>query len=79
MDGQGPGLVPLIAVYGIQHRACGPSYLGGGPAADARYRGWVDGVAKGIGGMWIERPGFSNGTCNGGPRPGGGGRSARSS
>jgi endoglucanase len=49
MDGEGPGLVPLIAVYGLEHSGCGGGFTGGGPIADARYRSWVRGVASGIG------------------------------
>jgi endoglucanase len=49
MDEQAPGLVPLMAVHGLDHSACGPGFTAGGPAADDRYRRWILGVAEGIG------------------------------
>ena len=40
--------VPLLAVFGDEH-SCTGNHTGGGPAQDARYRGWIDQVARGIG------------------------------
>ncbi len=49
MDAERQGQVMLIAVFGHDGGGCGPHFTGGGKAADARYRSWVRGVAKGIG------------------------------
>jgi endoglucanase len=40
--------VPLLAVFGDKH-TCGAGFTGGGAAQDARYRRWIDTVARGIG------------------------------
>jgi endoglucanase len=40
--------VPLLAVFGDDHK-CNGNRTGGGPAGDARYRRWIDQVARGIG------------------------------
>jgi endoglucanase len=40
--------VPLLAVFGDDHKCTG-NRTGGGPAGDARYRRWIDQVARGIG------------------------------
>ena len=40
--------VPLLAVFGDEH-SCTGNHTGGGPAQDARYRRWIDQVARGIG------------------------------
>jgi endoglucanase len=40
--------VPLLAVFGDEHHCPGP-HTGGGAAHDARYRRWIDQVARGIG------------------------------
>jgi endoglucanase len=40
--------VPLLAVFGDDHK-CNGNRTGGGPAQDARYRRWIDQVARGIG------------------------------
>lgn len=49
MDRTAPGSVPLLAVFGHKGDGCGPSYLGGGAAEDARYRRFIRGFARGIG------------------------------
>jgi endoglucanase len=41
--------VPLLAVFGDDHKCTGASFTGGGAAQDARYRSWIDLVARGIG------------------------------
>jgi endoglucanase len=41
--------VPLLAVFGDKHDGCGSGFTGGGAAQDARYRHWIDLVARGIG------------------------------
>ena len=49
MDGQAPGLVPLIAAFGHKGDGCGPTYLGGGAREDSRYRSFIRRLAEGIG------------------------------
>jgi endoglucanase len=41
--------VPLLAVFGDRHDGCGAGFTGGGAAQDARYRHWIEAVARGIG------------------------------
>jgi endoglucanase len=41
--------VPLLAVFGDDHKCTGASFSGGGAAQDTRYRRWIDLVARGIG------------------------------
>jgi endoglucanase len=41
--------VPLLAVFGDKHDGCGAGFTGGGARQDARYRRWIDDVARGIG------------------------------
>ena len=43
------GAVPLFTVLRAQSTGCGPHYDGGGPAEDARTRGWYDALARVIG------------------------------
>jgi endoglucanase len=45
---QAAGAMPVLALYAIPHRDCG-SFAAGGFAAAADYRGWIDGVASGLG------------------------------
>jgi endoglucanase len=40
--------VPLLVVFGDDHK-CNGNRTGGGPTGDARYRRWIDQVARGIG------------------------------
>jgi endoglucanase len=41
--------VPLFTVLRAEATSCGPSYQGGGPAADAATRAWYDDLARVIG------------------------------
>jgi endoglucanase len=45
---QAAGAMPVLAIYGIPHRDCGSFAAGGMGSADA-YRGWIDGIAAGVG------------------------------
>jgi endoglucanase len=45
---QAAGAIPVLALYAIPHRDCG-SFAAGGFATAADYRGWIDGVASGLG------------------------------
>jgi endoglucanase len=45
---QAAGAMPVLAVYGIPHRDCG-SFAAGGLSTAADYRGWIDGIASGLG------------------------------
>ena len=45
---QAAGAMPVFALYGIPHRDCG-HFAAGGFATAADYRGWIDGVAAGLG------------------------------
>ncbi|MDT5093520.1 MAG: endoglucanase [Mycobacterium sp.] len=45
---QAAGAMPVFTLYGIPHRDCG-SFAAGGFATAADYRGWIDGVAAGLG------------------------------
>lgn len=47
-DAQAAGAMPVLALYGIPHRDCG-SFAAGGFATAAEYRGWIDGIAVGLG------------------------------
>jgi len=49
MDQQSPGQVPLMAVFGHDGSDCGPHFLGGGAAEDARYRRFIRRFAEGVG------------------------------
>lgn len=49
MDQTAPGSVPLLAAFGHKGDGCGPTYLGGGAAEDARYRRFIRGFAQGVG------------------------------
>src|SRR5215213_4264710 len=43
------GSVPIFTVLRAQSVGCGPNYMGGGPAEDARTRDWYDSLARAIG------------------------------
>jgi len=43
------GAVPVFTVLRAQSTGCGPGYVGGGPAEDARTRAWYDDLARAIG------------------------------
>jgi endoglucanase len=43
------GAVPVFTVMRGQASKCGPHYMAGGPAEDARTRGWYDALARTIG------------------------------
>ena len=43
------GTVPIFTVLRAEATQCSPSYTGGGPAEDARTRGWYDDLARVIG------------------------------
>jgi endoglucanase len=43
------GAVPVLTVLRAQATGCGPHYMGGGPAEDARTRDWYDNLAQAIG------------------------------
>lgn len=45
---QAAGAMPVLTLYAIPHRDCG-SFAAGGFGSAASYRGWIDGVAAGIG------------------------------
>jgi endoglucanase len=47
-EAQVAGAMPVFTLYGIPHRDCG-SFAAGGFATAADYRGWIDGVAAGLG------------------------------
>jgi endoglucanase len=47
-DAAAAGAIPVLAIYGIPHRDCGSFAAGGMGSADA-YRGWIDGIAAGVG------------------------------
>src|ERR1700689_3062617 len=47
-DAQGAGAIPVLPVYGIPHRDCG-SFAPGGMGSGDAYRGWIDGIAAGVG------------------------------
>ena len=49
MDRQEPGQVPLMAVFFHEGRGCSPSYQGGGPAEDRRYKGYIRQFARAVG------------------------------
>jgi endoglucanase len=48
-DAAAAGALPVLAIYGIPHRDCG-SFAAGGMGSGAEYRGWIDGIAAGVGG-----------------------------
>lgn len=48
-DAAAAGAIPVLSIYGIPHRDCG-SFAAGGMASGDAYRGWIDGIAAGIGG-----------------------------
>ena len=43
------GSVPIFTVLRAQSTGCGPNYMGGGPAEDARTRDWYENLARAIG------------------------------
>ncbi|MDR3665111.1 MAG: glycoside hydrolase family 6 protein [Mycobacterium sp.] len=45
---QAAGAMPIFALYAIPHRDCGSFAAGGFSTADG-YRGWIDGIAAGLG------------------------------
>ncbi|MBZ4557716.1 1,4-beta-glucanase [Mycobacterium avium subsp. hominissuis] len=47
-DANAAGAIPVLAIYGIPHRDCG-SFAAGGMATADDYRGWIDGIASGVG------------------------------
>jgi endoglucanase len=47
-DAAAAGALPVLAIYGIPHRDCG-SFAAGGMGSAADYRGWIDGIASGVG------------------------------
>ncbi|WP_090419303.1 glycoside hydrolase family 6 protein [Mycobacterium europaeum] len=47
-DANAAGAIPVLALYGIPHRDCG-SFAAGGMGSGADYRGWIDGIASGVG------------------------------
>src|SRR6201990_1802116 len=48
-DAAAAGAIPVLTIYGIPHRDCG-SFAAGGMATADDYRGWIDGIASGVGG-----------------------------
>lgn len=48
-DAAAAGAIPVLAIYGIPHCDCG-SFAAGGMATADDYRGWIDGIASGVGG-----------------------------
>jgi len=47
-DAAAAGAIPVLSLYGIPHRDCG-SFAAGGMASADDYRGWIDGIAAGLG------------------------------
>lgn len=47
-DANAAGAIPVLSLYGIPHRDCG-SFAAGGMGSGADYRGWIDGIAAGVG------------------------------
>ncbi|WP_118913782.1 glycoside hydrolase family 6 protein [Mycobacterium shigaense] len=47
-DANAAGAIPVLSVYGIPHRDCG-SFAAGGMGSGDDYRGWIDGIASGVG------------------------------
>jgi len=47
-DAAAAGAIPVLTIYGIPHRDCGNFAAGGMGSADD-YRGWIDGIASGVG------------------------------
>lgn len=47
-DANAAGAIPVLTIYGIPHRDCG-SFAAGGMGSGADYRGWIDGIASGVG------------------------------
>jgi endoglucanase len=47
-DAAAAGAIPVLTIYGIPHRDCG-SFAAGGMGSAADYRGWIDGIAAGVG------------------------------
>ncbi|BAX90260.1 glucanase [Mycobacterium shigaense] len=47
-DANAAGAIPVLSVYGIPHRDCG-SFAAGGMGSADDYRGWIDGIASGVG------------------------------
>ena len=47
-DANAAGAIPVLSIYGIPHRDCG-SFAAGGMGSGADYRGWIDGIAAGVG------------------------------
>ncbi|WP_322857272.1 glycoside hydrolase family 6 protein [Mycobacterium shigaense] len=47
-DANAVGAIPVLSVYGIPHRDCG-SFAAGGMGSADDYRGWIDGIASGVG------------------------------
>lgn len=45
---QAAGATPVLTLYAIPHRDCG-SFAAGGFGSAAAYRGWIDGIAAGLG------------------------------
>jgi endoglucanase len=51
-DAAAAGAIPVLSIYGIPHRDCG-SFAAGGMSSGEAYRGWIDGIAAGIGGSRV--------------------------
>jgi len=47
-DAAAAGTIPVLSIYGIPHRDCG-SFAAGGMGSADDYRGWIDGIAAGVG------------------------------
>jgi endoglucanase len=47
-DAAAAGAIPVLTIYGIPHRDCG-SFAAGGMGSADDYRGWIDGIAAGVG------------------------------
>ena len=47
-DAAAAGAIPVLTIYGIPHRDCG-SFAAGGMGSADDYRGWIDGIASGVG------------------------------
>ncbi len=44
-----PDTLAAFSIHGLEHQRCGGRYTGGGRRANAAYRRWVEGIARGIG------------------------------
>jgi endoglucanase len=62
---EGPGTVPVLAIYRLRHVSCGG--YSDGPREQAAYRRWIDGFARGVGDhravIFLEPDGIITTSC----------------